>query len=190
MGTLNNSLPYNLLGGVLIAGLIVTLLDTSFILLAPHISWCTISTRASYEIPCRASDEIGMRMHYSLQSIGYQTIWIGPVMIFASFAIRFWMTRESLVEEEDYESSWVSFGEGPSYRLPVANRICYSFISMPYFAAVFTTFSITAGVIGDGWNDDFFSLSTGIPISSKNFQTVAERNVVHAPSFGMALSSG
>jgi hypothetical protein len=48
---------------------------------------------------------MGMRVQYSLQSVGFETIWIGPVMVFVAFAARLWMTRESLVDkEEDYES--------------------------------------------------------------------------------------
>lgn len=99
------SFAYNILSSewVLIIGLFLTLLDTSFILVASHIGWCTISTQASCDIPCGELDEMGMRVHYSLQAIGYETIWIGPVMIFVALATRAWMTRKIAVKKEDYD---------------------------------------------------------------------------------------
>lgn len=100
------SFAYNILSSewVLIIGLLLTLLDTSLILVAPHIGWCVVSTQASYEIPCRVPDQTGMSMHHLLLSVGFETIWIGPVMVFTTFATRLWMTRESLTEREDYET--------------------------------------------------------------------------------------
>jgi hypothetical protein len=99
-------LPYNLLCSrwFLITGMVVTLLDSGLIVVAPYVSWCTMSTRESYEIPCSESDDLRMRMHYLLLSIGLDIIWIGPAMLFAAFVKWVWMARGSLSGKEDDES--------------------------------------------------------------------------------------